>query len=94
MLLHLLLSGWVGPNCARFGGEGTGSHCLIDVTIEENVQYSVRLFMSGTNASGVFWTGEFGTPDGQSTVIGTLFHPNFAGNSGYGMLQVSYVLTS
>lgn len=85
-----VLTGWTGPNCARFGGEGTGSHCLIDVSIQQGVRYAVQVAASGKNASGAFWTGTFtDTSTGHVQEIGTLFHPNFGGHTGYGAMQVA-----
>ena len=29
--------GWTTPSCSRFGGEGTGSHCLLEVDVKKGV---------------------------------------------------------
>ena len=50
-------TGWRGPNCERFGGEGTGAHCLIDFDLVANDTYIVKVAADGHNASGAFWTG-------------------------------------
>lgn len=84
-----IMTGWRGPNCERFGGEGTGAHCLIDFDTRPNISYTVRLAADGANSSGAFWTGSVtDTSSGATTVIGTLFHPNFNGHVGYGSIQV------
>ncbi len=36
-------TGWTGPNCARFGGEGTGAHCIVPVDLRANASYAVRV---------------------------------------------------
>merc|ERR1719203_242422 len=35
--------GWVGDNCGRFGGEGTGSHCMLDFKFKQGQRYTVRI---------------------------------------------------
>jgi cathepsin X len=85
-------TGWVGPNCARFGGEGTGSHCLVDIDLVAGAVYTVRLAAAGFNASGAFWAGT--VRDGRTnatTAIGTLFTPTPPGDNrvGYGALKVA-----
>ena len=85
-------TGWVGPNCARFGGEGTGSHCLVDIDLVAGAVYTVRLAAAGSNASGAFWAGT--VRDGRTNAtaaIGTLFTPTPPGDNriGYGALKVA-----
>jgi hypothetical protein len=83
-------TGWRGPNCERFGGEGTGAHCLIDFDLVAEDTYIVKVAADGHNASGAFWTGTvYDMRNSRTTTIGTLFHPNFNGAVGYGPLQVA-----
>ena len=43
-------TGWV-PNtpgyCERFGGEGTGAHCIVPITLRPGVRYAVRVAFAG-----------------------------------------------
>lgn len=83
-------TGWVGPNCERFGGEGVGSHCLVDIPLRANASFTVTVAAAGHNSSGAFWRGTVRDDERNSTlVIGTLFHPNFDSHVGYGMMQVA-----
>jgi hypothetical protein len=87
-----VMTGWVGPNCARFGGEGTGAHCMIDLDLVAGVVYTVRLAAAGRNASGAMWTGS--VRDGRTNAtqtIGTLFLPTAPGDNriDYGDLTVA-----
>lgn len=88
-------TGWKGPNCERFGGEGVGSHCLIEYAIKQGATYTLRYESDGGNSSGAFWTGSI-VEGAKRTVIGTLFYPNLgiagvgaAGGSGYGPVAVN-----
>jgi hypothetical protein len=47
-----------GDGCSRFGGEGTGSHCMVGVPPVEGLTYNFKVSMSGQNATGAMWTGE------------------------------------
>ena len=77
-------------NCARFGGEGVGSHCLIDVSLRENTTYTLTYRAAGGNASGAFWEGIFTSPGSTGVTIGTLFMPSLQVLvPGYGPLQVN-----
>lgn len=43
-------TGWVpgAPGyCERFGGEGTGSHCIVPVELRQGVRYAVRVEFAG-----------------------------------------------
>ena len=96
-------TGWKGPNCERFGGEGLGSHCLNEFAIKQGATYTLRYESDGGNHSGAFWTGSIvegaGTASASGgakrTVIGTLFYPDLssagaaAGGSGYGPVAVN-----
>ena len=86
-----VMTGWRGPNCERFGGEGTGAHCIIDYPLVTNDTYIVKVAEHGFNASGRFWQGTVtDMRSNEVKVIGELFHPNFNGSvSGYGPLQVA-----
>jgi len=72
----------VGANCARFGNEGTGSHCqLHSLPIIVGHQYKVRLAFSSPN----FLQGTVeDMSGGRSYHIGTLHLPNAKGFSGFG----------
>lgn len=80
--------------CERFGGEGTGSHCIIPVELQQGVVYEVVVAFAGHvksgGVSGNAWAGSFvDTSTNTSTPIGTLFHPDFNGYQGYGMMQIA-----
>jgi hypothetical protein len=47
----------VGPACARFGGEGVGSHCLITYPLEQARLYTIKVELESTNSSGAIWLG-------------------------------------
>ena len=47
----------VGPACARFGGEGVGSHCLVTYPMEQGKLYTVKVELESTNSSGAIWLG-------------------------------------
>ena len=89
-------TGWVTGEpgfegfCERFGGEGTGAHCIIPVQLEQGAQYTVRVEYAGRHKdSGNLWRGLFidvGT--NTTTVIGTLLHPDVGNSMGYGMQTV------
>ena len=82
-------TGWVGSNCSRFGGEGTGSHCLITYPIEQGVRYAIRVAFAGKNTSGAMWKGTItNMKTKKATTIGTLFYPNAKGKVGYGNFQI------
>jgi hypothetical protein len=84
-----VMTGWVGPNCERFGGEGTGSHCTIEYELVTNNTYVLKYAHTGTNSSGAMWSGTItDMRSSKATKIGTLFYPNFGATSGYGALQV------
>lgn len=82
--------GWTTPDtCARFGGEGVGSHCILDYPTLSGRLYNFRVAYSGKNASGAMWTGKVtDTVTGASAIVGTLFYPHVAGNVGFGNLGV------
>eukprot|EP01043_Picozoa_sp_COSAG02_P039955 COSAG02_NODE_3195_length_7193_cov_1.529462_2_plen_241_part_00 len=87
--------GWTTPKdaqgngCSRFGGEGTGSHCMLSVPAKEGVTYKFRVASSGKNASGEMWTGMLtDTQSGKQLKVGTLFYPHLPGKSGFGKFKV------
>ena len=78
------------PGCNRFGGEGTGSQCIITYSLVQGQRYNVHVFMNGGNASGAFLSGTItDVRSNKETKIGTHFLPNYAGYKGYGNLQVN-----
>lgn len=43
-------TGWLpdAPGyCERFGGEGTGAHCIVPITLRQNTRYAVRVAFAG-----------------------------------------------
>lgn len=87
--------GWTTPKdaegngCSRFGGEGTGSHCMLTVPAKEGVTYKFRVASSGKNATGEMWTGMLtNTQSGKRLKVGTLFYPHLPGKSGFGNFKV------
>jgi hypothetical protein len=75
--------------CSRFGGEGTGSHCMLEVPPKAGATYNFKVGLSGHNATGAMWSGvvtEKGT--GKQTAVGTLFYPHLPGRVGFGNLKV------
>ena len=50
----------IGPNCGRFGGEGVGSHCVLDYHLEQGKTYSVQVGLTSTNASGAIYGASIG----------------------------------
>ena len=88
-----VITGWVAgaPGfCERFGGEGVGSHCIIEFTLEQGVAYDVTVSLAGHNASGAMWAGTItNNATGATTPIGTLFYPNYdATFVGYGAMKL------
>ena len=80
----------VGATCGRFGGEGVGSHCLVDVGLARGKRYTVAVRLAATNASGALWRGTFtDAASGNTTTIGHLFYPNYQGHQGYGGLTIN-----
>lgn len=75
--------------CSRFGGEGTGSHCMLEVSPQEGITYNFRVSMSGKNVSGAMWTGVVTEKEtGKKTTVGTLFYPHLPGMVGFGNFKV------
>ena len=62
-----------GNGCSRFGGEGTGSHCMLTVPATEGATYKFRVASSGKNATGAMWTGTLTISSGKAMSVGTLF---------------------
>jgi hypothetical protein len=83
--------GWTTPaTCARFGGEGVGSHCILDYKVMPGVLYNFTLKLSGHNATGAFWSGVVeDTSTYTELPVGTLFLPHVDGNIGYGSIGVN-----
>lgn len=76
-------------SCTRFGHEGNGSHCSLDLPVQRGVPYRFRVAQSGSNSSGAFWTGTvLDTSSNTTHTIGTLFQPNVGGYTGFGKLKV------
>ena len=46
-----------GNGCARFGGEGTGSHCMSALPVKEGETHTFRVAFAGSNSTGALWTG-------------------------------------
>jgi hypothetical protein len=89
------MTSWLsGPGyCKRFGGEGTGAHCIIPVTLVQGREYDVVVeFVGRTSNNGVMGSAWRGTitdvAANVTTVIGTLFHPDYNGAQGYGLMTI------
>jgi len=83
--------GWTTPDtCSRFGGEGVGSHCILDYPTKAGTLYNFTLSLDGHNATGARWTGRvLDTSSGKSTLVGTLFMPHVDTTVGYGKIGVN-----
>ena len=82
--------GWTTPTCSRFGGEGVGSHCILEYPVEQGVLYNFTVAMSGHNGSGAFWSGSvLDTRTGQMTPVGTLYLPHVDDSIGYGKIGLA-----
>ena len=81
--------GWTTPeSCARFGGEGVGSHCILDVDVMPGTLYNFRFFYDGANATGAFWTGVVTASSlDRPLTVGTLFYPHVGSNVGFGYIK-------
>lgn len=80
---------WTTPTCSRFGGEGTGSHCLLALPVKERDTHNFRVAYSGKNASGAFWTGMVTNKrTGIKSKVGTLFYPHLPGRIGFGDFKI------
>jgi len=82
--------GWTTPaTCSRFGGEGVGSHCILDYPTIAGRLYNFRVAFSGSNKTGAMWTGTVtDSVTNASSIVGTLFYPHVAKNIGFGNLGV------
>lgn len=79
-----------GSNCDRFKGEGTGSHCTLQLDVKLGVKYTIKKFFAGSDANGAKWTGIVtDTSTMQEHLIGSLVYPHYNGFEGFGRLQVS-----
>jgi hypothetical protein len=82
--------GWTTPDtCSRFGGEGVGSHCIVEVPAIEGTLYNFTLSFDWKNETGSAWTGI--VVDSSSTkrwLVGTLFYPHAknTNTNGFGRL--------
>ena len=85
------MTSWVSDGrgyCERFGGEGTGSHCIIPVTLVQGTTYAVSVRRVSSNASGAAWQGDITDVAANTTTrIGTLWYPSVPGYEGYGAMQ-------
>jgi hypothetical protein len=81
--------GWTTEHCSRFGGEGVGSHCLLEYPIKKGVVYNFRVAQDGHNETGAFWTGTVTPQNGDPVVtVGTLFYPHLNDKIGFGNFKV------
>lgn len=81
---------WTTPaTCRRFGGEGTGSHCILPLHVTKGVSYIFRVSRTATNATGATWSGEVTNgATGARHLVGRLFYPHLPGRVGFGDLKV------
>jgi hypothetical protein len=85
----------IGAGCGRFGGEGVGSHCLVDFPLVEGTRYTVKVALESVNATGATWIGTIADVAAKSTTtIGRLFYPNWhykngTAAQGYGLFAVN-----
>jgi transcriptional regulator GlxA family with amidase domain len=47
--------GFAGEHCGRFGGEGTGSHCVAPYNFTPGAAYSLRVRRDSHNGTGDWW---------------------------------------
>lgn len=82
--------GWTTPKtCGRFGGEGTGSHCILEYPVKVGVKYNFRVAFSGQNQTGAFWSGTVtDSVTKAQTKVGTLFYPHLPNRTGFGNFKV------
>ena len=83
--------GWTTPaTCERFGGEGVGSHCILDLDIVQGRLYNFRVAFDGSNATGAFWTGTVtDSVTKEKHRVGTLMMPHVRQNLGFGNLKTT-----
>mmetsp|Transcript_57614 Transcript_57614/g.166799 ORF Transcript_57614/g.166799 Transcript_57614/m.166799 type:complete len:703 (+) Transcript_57614:102-2210(+) len=80
-------TGWVGENCERFGGEGTGAKCSIPYDFLPGRRYTMRMELEGHRADGDMWTGYItDVASATRTKIGTLLMPSRPPYQGLGKL--------
>eukprot|EP01052_Picozoa_sp_SAG31_P029921 SAG31_NODE_3021_length_4780_cov_10.795770_3_plen_258_part_00 len=82
-----------GNGCSRFGGEGTGSHCMLAVPPVQGIKYSFKVAFDGKNESGAFWTGKLTSTEPSTGVervqtVGTLFYPHLPKMVGFGQFKI------
>lgn len=73
---------WEGKTCERFGGEGTGSHCLIRFPMQAGRKYAFRLALSADNRRLTGVITDLVT--GEASTVGTLVFPDARNYSGFG----------
>ena len=71
------------PTCASTARKRSSSHCILDYPVQPGVLYNFSLRLSGSNASGAFWTGTvMDTATKKEALVGTLFMPSVGGALG------------
>merc|ERR1712226_1319472 len=78
----------IGRGCTRFGGEGTGVKCIVQLPIRPYVKYSLKVQVIATSAQGQTWQGTISSGS-QTTVIGAILLPNANGLQGWGQIQAN-----
>ncbi len=74
-------------NCNRFGGEGTGTQCLMNYDWVLGREYRLRIWILGAVPGGETWVGAiYDTETGIETQIGVIELRDTNGYSGYGWL--------
>ncbi|WP_229070988.1 DUF3472 domain-containing protein [Actinoplanes sp. DH11] len=65
-----------GPNCGRFGGEGTGMSCRVGFTINTGTYYRYRVWRLDADSRGQWWGAWIANPvTGKDTPIGQIRVP-------------------
>ncbi|CAK0840056.1 unnamed protein product [Prorocentrum cordatum] len=79
---------FLGPQCSRFGGEGTGSHCKIPYRFSEGGKYTISVRVYGYDQRYAALVGDIvDAATGESTAIGTLLVPHAKGLQGFGRFK-------
>jgi len=66
-------------SCARFGREGNGAHCEVQVSLQIGATYQLRLFKTGQSEQGSIWSCSF---NGQPSFGSIFFNEAAAGQLG------------
>lgn len=70
------------PNCARFGGEGTGAACGMKYPFEVKREYRFEMSRTLVNASGALWTATVAEKFGRRYILQQTIGSIFIGSAG------------